>query len=990
MTNKNVKISKKMPLNKDSVNLGKLTQDNFPIVGIGSSAGGLDAIQKFFRNSSQLSGIAYIIISHLDPKQVSILPELIQKCTKMKVIPIVKNTKVQPDCVYVMSPNTDIIITNRTLNVTDPIQLRGRSLPIDEFFKSLAKDIESNAIGIIFSGTGSDGTIGMRKIKAEGGTTIVQEPSSASYEGMPKSVIDAEIADYILTPEQMPAELSKIATSIQSGGTVESDNLNSKILPGISAICTLIKNKTKHDFFQYKRNTLCRRIENRMNHLHLDGVFAYLKYLEENEKEVDLLVKELLIRVTNFFRDEVAFDTLKKHLIKILKDKPNKYLVRVWVAGCSTGEEVYTLSIILTECIDELKKDMDFQIFGTDIDEGAIDIARKGVYPERIAKDVNPERLSLFFHKEESGYMVKKDLRNKVIFAVHNIISDPPFTKLDLVSCRNVFIYMESGLQAKVMPVFHFSLKNEGILFLGTSESIGPNDDLFLALDTKWKIFQRKKLSLRKFQVRFPIVPAEKKLSKDLDSKEIKPEQVKMNRILQRYFMKEYTPATIIINKEKNIVYNYGKIASYLKNPSEKLNSNILDIVIPRLKAHLNSAIIKSEFQNKQVVIYNLALTEANKTTINLKVTPFKLDVSAEKFFIITFEDNVVKADKKIKEANEPKTKGTRIQQLESEVQILKEELQSSIAQLQTANEEHLSSTEELQSMNEEMQSANEELETTKEEQQSMNEELITTNTELESKLSELSHLNDDMKNLLNSTEIATLFLDSHQNIRGFTPKIAKIINLINTDIGRPISDIVHNLEYKNLLNDAEVVLSTLVEKQKKVKSIDNKYYLVRILPYRTSENVIDGVVITFVDMTEQTKAEKIIETANNYAKEILSAIDEPVVILDQDLLVLLANKSFYSMFDLSEKEIVGKKWQEMGAEEWNKPALIKLLKDIITEKSSIVSSNISQKIGNKKVIVQVNARKINPIMKSIRLEGHTKESDKNQIIVTFHIKAEN
>ena len=836
----------------------------FPIVALGASAGGLEAFELFFKSMRHDSGIAFVLIAHLDPTHVSLLPELLQKRSKMKVHQVQDGMKVQRNHVYVIPPNKNLTILNGTLQLLDLTQARGANLPIDSFFRSLATDQGTNAVCIILSGTGTDGTLGLKAIKGEVGMVMVQEESSAKYDGMPRSAISTGLADYVLPPDKMPAQLIKyISHAFQKGATIIT-SADGKVPNALQKIYIILRTHTDHDFSLYKKNTICRRIERRMNVHQIDDINDYARYLQDSEREVGILFKELLIGVTNFFRDATAFDELRdKYLPKILADKPADYTVRAWVAACSSGEEAYSLAIILQETMESMKRHFNVQIFGTDIDEDAISIARAGLYPESILADVSPERVLRHFIKEDDGqYRVKKSIREMLVFAPQNVIKDPPFTKLDILSCRNLLIYLGPELQKKLLPVFHYSLKNDGILVLGTSESIGHSADLYSVLNKKFKLFQRKHTDNKmRHLMDFPTDHATiEHIEIDVPENIRKAEEISALQLVETILHQSNTPPCAIIDDKCNVVYIHGSTGKFLEPAEGRISVNILDMARPGLKSNMSSAIRNVAIHKQESITKDIKVEYYDGDIfLDLYVRPVLAQSMMRGLMMVIFEEK----DKPSKNLSSPrvtiKKKISRksAEKLEEELQYTKENLQTTIEELETSNEELKSTNEELQSTNEELQSTNEEMETSKEELQSLNEESATVNVELQSRIDELSQTNDDMKNLLDSTDIATLFLDSSLCIRRFTPKATEIIPLAGTDSGRPIKHFSTSLIDIDLTEYGNKVLKDLVVREVEASSKDGNTYLVKIRPYRTINNVIDGVVITFQDMSKSKTKEQ-------------------------------------------------------------------------------------------------------------------------------------
>lgn len=834
-----------------------------PIVGIGASAGGLEAIEGFFANTPSDIQIAFVIIQHLAPEHKSIMGSLLEKYTKLKVVEVWDSMKVRPGYIYLNPPNRDVSIMNGKLFLSEPTQPRGVRLAIDYFFRSLAEDQGDKSICIILSGTGSDGTLGLKAIKGAGGMAMVQDEKQARYDNMPRSAIDTGLVDYVLPVEQMPAEIMKYIKHPYIGGKKRLAAENEKFDNYLQNVFILIRSATGHDFSQYKTNTLHRRIERRMAVHQIHKMPEYVTYLQKNPAEIKTLFKDLLITVTNFFRDPKAFEALyEKVILPVAKHKPNESNFRIWVAGCATGEEAYSIAIMLAETMKTVKKHFNVQIFATDIDADAIEFARMGVYPDSIAADVSSERLKNFFVKDENAYKIKKHIREMVVFASQNLIKDAPFSKLDLVSCRNVLIYMNSVLQKKIMPLFYYTLNPNGFLFLGTSESIGEHADLFSPVDTKWKIFKRKHAEMH-IGLNRPVPPLAEIREKTNEAGKFEPAVVNIRQMAERSILQEYAPPCVLIDDKFDVLYFHGDMAKYLTMPTGEPSFNLLKIAREDLRYKLSTILAKCQKENKTVKSKNIKLmSNSNIVTLNLHVKPVLDPLSKKEFMMVTFESTETpsKPTSKAKKEQEKSSMEPRVAVLEQELQSTKEYLHTTIEELETSNEELKSTNEELQSTNEELQSTNEELETSREELQSTNEELQTVNTELQNKIEQLSDVNNDLNNLLGCTEIATIFLNNDICIKRFTPKAAEIFKLINSDIGRPISDIVHNLLYEDLVKDAEEILKNLGRIDKEIQTKSGNWFMMRILPYRTVDNAIDGVVVTFVDITKQKKVEELLK----------------------------------------------------------------------------------------------------------------------------------
>ncbi len=947
---------------------------SFPIVGIGASAGGLAAIEAFFAAMppDTASGMAFVVVQHLAPDHKSILIDLVKKYTRMQVFLVEDGMEAQPNCVYIIPPNRDMAFLHGKLHLMEPSAPRGLRLPIDFFFRSLAQDQHERAIGIVLSGTGTDGTQGLKAIKGEGGMAMAQAPESAAYDGMPRSAIATGGVDYILSPEKMPEQLIAYVQHafghrprIVIAPAPKNDDVLQKVF-------VLLRAQTGHDFSLYKQNTINRRIERRMAITQIDNVEDYVRYLQQNPGEVETLFRELLIGVTNFFRDPPAFESLKEHVIPQLF-KSSGGSVRVWVPGCSTGEEAYSLAILLQEQADELKqtfRDCRVQVFATDIDAASIEKARAGVYPDSIAADVSPERLARFFTREEDSYRIRKTIRDLVVFAKQDMIKDPPFSKMDLISCRNLLIYLDAELHKKLVPLFHYALNQDGFLFLGNSETVGKFGDFFTTVDKKWKLYQRK----GEVTPRALIAPFAPPLAADATSRQAPlgnpPRRVDTRNLIEKVLLENYAPACVIINANFDVLYIHGRTGKYLEPAEGEASLNLLRMVREGLRFELATAVRKVIAQQTPVRYAGLRVKSNGDTSIvNLVAQPMTQPEAAAGLIMVVFEDAHPETRPEIEIAPEPLTgQEQRIADLERELGAKQEYLQSMIEELETTNEELKSTNEEMQSANEELQSTNEELETAKEELQSVNEELMTVNAELQRKIDELSRVNNDMSNLLAGTNIGTIFVDHQLRIQRFTPAVTQIINLIQTDVGRPVSDIVSRLAgYAALVEDARAVLDTLIPKERQVQTQEGRWYLMRLQPYRTLENVIEGAVLTFVEITQQKEMQEqlqqltqVVQEARDYAENIVDTVREPLLVLDADLKIISASRSFNEFFQVPPEETLGRLLYDLGNGQWNIPQLRTLLEEILPQKTVLDGFSVTHDfptIGRRTLLL--NARQV-------------------------------
>jgi len=865
------------------------TPAGFPIVGIGASAGGLAAFEAFFSGMpTQIEpGMAFVLVQHLAPDHHSMLTELLQRYTRMKVLEVEDGMEVHINCVYIIPPNCDMAFLNGTLQLLEPAEPRGHRLPVDFLFRSLAHDQRERAIGIVLSGTGSDGTLGVRAIKSEGGMIMVQLPDTSEFDGMSRNAIATGLVDYELTPAEMPAQLMayvKHAYLRPPGLIANATQLNENAL---KKIFILMRAQTSHDFSQYKPSTICRRIERRMAVHQIETIETYVKYLQQTPLEVEALFRDLLIGVTNFFRDPETFLVLEQKIIpKLFEDKTAGAIIRVWSTGCSTGEEAYSIAILLQERLEALKKNYKIQIFATDIDSRAIATARAGLYPACIVDDISPERLARFFTAETDGstYRIHKNIRDMLVFSEHDLIKDPPFSKLDMISCRNLLIYLSSDLQKKVITLFHYALNPKGILFLGTSETVGEFGNLFSSLDRKTKVFQRKedfqgakRAALNRFlpSARVKDNSSVPDAFNTAGNNTLASPKLSLRELTEQTLLQQINPACALVNNLGDILYLHGRTGMYLEPaPGETGINNILKMAREGLRRDLTTALHKVASKKERVRVLNLRVkTNGHFTNINFTICPAHTTVLDSPLFLVILEEASAIDEHKnslktlpftIDADNSNKDATAQIADLNEELQAKEEYLNAANEELETSNEELKSSNEEMQSINEELQSTNEELETSKEELQSINEELATVNTELQAKVTDLSRANNDMNNLLAGTGIGTIFIDHSLRILRFTPAATLIINLIPSDVGRPVGHIVSNLiNYDSLVADVQAVLENLTPKEVDVQTTELRWYTMRMLPYRTLDNIIEGAVITFVDITEMVMIREALHKAN-------------------------------------------------------------------------------------------------------------------------------
>jgi two-component system CheB/CheR fusion protein len=895
----------------------------FPIVGIGASAGGLAAFEAFFSGmpANTDPGMSFVLVQHLAPDHKSILSELVKRYTRMQVFEVADGMAVKPNCAYIIPPNRDMAFLNGALHLLEPAAPRGHRMPIDFFFRSLAQDQHERAICIVLSGTGSDGTQGVRAIKGEGGMAMAQNPKSTEYDGMPASAIATGQVDYVLPAAEMPAQLMAYVAHAFGKTSLPNAPRAPKAEDALRKVFLLLRAQTGHDFSRYKQSTIVRRVERRMAVHQIERLDDYVRYLQQTPADVEALFRDLLIGVTSFFRDAEAFAALQEQAIpRLLTEKYTGAPIRVWVPGCSTGEEAYSLAILLQERMDELKKSFKLQVFATDIDRRAIECARAGVYPASIADDISPERLARFFSREPDGsaYRIQKAIRDRVIFSEQDVIKDPPFSKLDLISCRNMLIYMGGELQKKLMPLFHYALNPGGMLFLGTSETVGEFVDLFATVAQKPKLYQRREEVAGAHRTGFLPRHTEDESARQPSGKAPGDSRLRVRELTERALLQQYAPPGAVVNERGDIFYLHGRTGKYLEPAPGDAAMNILKMAREGLRRDLTTALHKAVSLREPVRHPGLKIkTNGDFTVVNLTVRPLPADPNSDaaaKLFLVAFEDSQAAdpaPEKPAVDAGETAGESTvnvddRIARLKQELRAKEEYLQTTNEELSTSNEELKSANEEMQSVNEELQSTNEELETSKEELQSVNEELATVNAELQNKVADLSRSNNDMNNLLAGTGIGTIFVDHQLRIQRFTPSITQVINLILTDVGRPVGHIVSNLVgYDRLVADARAVLDSLVPKELEVQTQTGAWYLLRIRPYRTLENVIEGAVITFTEVTKMKEAEAAVRESEVLSRLAVAVRDSHDAITVQDLegRILAWNPEAERMYGWSESE---------------------------------------------------------------------------------------
>jgi two-component system CheB/CheR fusion protein len=848
----------------------------FPVVGIGASAGGLEAFLEFFKVMPPDSGMAFVLVQHLPPDRESMVADILSSRTKMVVLQVEDGMPVEANHVYVIRPGRTLTIKDGALHLGARLEKPANNRPVDDFFKSLAEEQRERAICILFSGMGSNGTAGAQAVKAVGGVGIAQDPDSAKFPSMPRHLIEAGYADFVLRPEDIPEVLLRYAEHPYARSRGSSDLAQPDLRPHISEVLALLRARTRQDFSGYKKPTLFRRIERRMGLNQITSLPDYVKLLRKTAAEISLLADDLLIHVTGFFRDAEAWEALRERVVEpLIAKRDGDAPVRCWVTACSSGEEAYSLAMLLTEAAEKQSKELDIKVFATDMADRSLAHARAGVYPGGIETEISPERLERFFDKEDGVYRVKRSLRERVVFAPQNVLQDPPFSRLDICTCRNLLIYLEPPMQRRVLMLLHFGLREDGILFLGSSETVSPADELFEPVDKKTRIFRRVGPT-RHGAVEFPLLVSGRAPEREpLESRGVP--RATIGQITNKALLDRYTPPAVTVDRSHRIVFFHGDTSPYLGQPSGEPTHNLLAMTHEGLRGTVHAAITKAALDSEPATVRDGVIETPNgPRRIQVTVAPLE-SRAAPGYFLVTFEERADDLPGSAASALELDDRG----QLDDELRRLRSELQVTAETLQATNEEMKASSEEATSINEELQSTNEELETSQEELQSLNEELTTVNAQLQAKMEEHEATSNDLSSLLSSTDIAVIFLDMRFRIRRFTPAVRDLLELIPSDVGRPLSDLRKKFVDPDLLEDARAVLDTLIPVEREITSDSGRWYVRRVLPYRTSEYRIEGVVLTFVDITDRKRAEEEVELGQRLFKRMVEASPDTVFIYD-------------------------------------------------------------------------------------------------------------
>jgi two-component system CheB/CheR fusion protein len=958
--------------------------NSFPIVGVGASAGGLEAVTQLLKFLPGDTGMAFVLVQHLDPTHESALTVLLSRQTLMEVREAKNNLRLEPNHIYIIPPNKLMLLQKRRLKLSPRTDGRNDRTPVDYFFCSLAKEANGRTIGIILSGNGADGTLGLQAIKSAGGITFAQEEKSAKYPSMPGSAVAAGCVDFVLSPEKIAQELNHIAGDFKNA-TPKTEIKNHR--PGeeraFDDILVLLRQRTAVDFAHYKYATLRRRIDRRLVLHKLHSLVEYRDFLRGHGGEIKELFNDILIHVTGFFRDADVFRMLKKKLFpRLLRSKKPEDPIRIWVPGCSTGEEVYSIAMILTEVMGGNKMHHTVQIFGTDINERGLEKARAAFYPENIESQISAERLRQFFTRINGGYRINKAIRELCIFARQNVTIDPPFSNLDLISCRNVLIYLGPALQRKVLPIFHYALHSAGLLMLGASETIGSFSDLFALADKKGKVYSKKAGQMRpavSFSHLMPEVGNSGGESLPAAHEPISPAISDVQKQADRILVTNFGPASVVINKHFEALHFRGRTGLFLEHSQGEANLNLFKMAREGLLLDLRAVVAKAVKQSMRARQEGIRVQQnGHFIECSIEVIPFAVPPSQEKFYLVLFlpakelpaetDDNKTQ---RIKKAHHRTSDLTELANLREELAATRESLQSIIQEQEATNEELRSANEEVLSSNEELQSTNEELQTAKEEMQSTNEELTTLNDELESRNSELEQVNNDLQNLLASVNIPVIILNSDLRIRRFTAIAGKMFKLIPGDAGRPITDIAIPLDIAVLEKEIVEVLETLAPKDLELQDKQGHWWSARIRAYKTTDHKIDGAVIALVNIDVIKTSMEGINQSRLFAEAIVNTVREPLLVLNEKLTVQSANQTFHHTFKTQAGETIGRHIYALGNGQWNIPRLRLLLEEVLKQNNNFNDFEVEHDfphVGKKKLLL--NARKL----KLNRLDGQANE----------------
>jgi two-component system CheB/CheR fusion protein len=948
----------------------KASQAAVPMVGIGASAGGLEAFSELLHNLPDKTGMAYVLVQHLDPKHGSVMQQILSRTTRLPVTEVKQGTQVETDHVYVIPPNTELTVHDGILRLEARRLTHGMHMPIDHFFQSLAQDAAERAICVVLSGTGSDGTAGCNAVKAAGGIVFAQDERSAKYDGMPRSAINTGCADFILPPNQIARELARIGQHPYIAQAVAETSMHPDLPAGddLDTLFFLLHKSTGVEFAHYKHTTLQRRIRRRMVLQKFDKLKDYVRFVKKTPAELDELYRDVLIHVTGFFREPEAFEGLCQHVYPaLLQDRKPDDPVRIWVPGCSSGEEAYSIAISLLEFLSTMQGitllKPGIQIFATDISEGALDQARAGLYSAAAVMGVSPERLKRFFGRPEGGYQINKSTREMCIFAEQNVAKDPPFSNLDLISCRNLLIYLGPVLQRRVIPILHYALKPNGYLMLGSSESLGGFAEYFTPVDQKSNIYRKKKTLTRLATYFNHFDYVVRKGSEDWRADKQTRNAATIEKEVQRLLAERFVPASIVVNEGMEIVQFYGKTGDYLEPASGQPTFSLSKMARPGLLVDLRSALSEARTKNTTARRDGVHVqSDTGSREIDVEVVPMRGNNPQERFYVVVFKNGAEAAGgakgkvHKRKGARPSGVRSSDSENLKREAEQLRAELGVLIEEHETTTEEFKSANEEILSANEELQSTNEELETAKEELQSSNEELTTLNEEMQNRNAELTSANNDMLNLFGNVNIPVVMVSNDLRIRRFTPPAQELLNLLPGDIGRRLREIRTNLELEDLEPIAKAAIESLRLQERELRSKESCWYMLRARPYRTWDNKIAGAVISLQDIDALKRN---LEQTRGYADLLLQNAREAILVLDEKMRVTVANHSFTRIFGVSREETEGRLIYELGNKQWDIPKLRKLLEHITQGNTQIedfeVRHNFPQ-LGSRVMLLSARA----------------------------------
>jgi two-component system CheB/CheR fusion protein len=937
-----------------------------PVVGVGASAGGLEAFSELLAHLPRETGLAFALVQHLDPKRESHLSQILGKATKMPVLEVKDGMALEPDRVYVIPPNASMSVTDGSLKLAAREEQRGRHLPIDHFFESLASHRGNKAIGVVLSGNASDGTLGLKAIKAAGGIAFAQDERSAKFPGMPRSAISAGFVDFVLPPEQIATELARLgeAPYVRAGKDASAEAGKGDEL---RRIFKLLRTATGVEFASYRQTTIQRRIQRRLTVRRLESLEEYLKDLEKHPDEIQALFRDILIHVTNFFREPESFAALVSHVFpELLRNRDPGEPIRIWVPGCSTGEEAYSLAISLIEFLGDKEDRIPIQVFGTDVSEQVIESARRGIFDTGIEADVSPEQLRRFFSRHDRGYQVCKALRDVCIFARQNVIKDPPFSKLDLISCRNVLIYFEPALQKKLIPIFHYALKPEGFLLLGSAETVGPFGDLFTTVDAKNRIFVKSSdgghaLTHLHLKADFPPVQRDPLEAVGEGQRQVWS-RLDVLKEADRLVAEKFFPPGLVVSDSMEIIQFRGEVAPYLNPDSGEASLNLFKMLRPAFANELRRAIAIARKDGASQRKHRLHMElRGEQREVGIEVLKIDPPTAKERAFVILFNEVPP-------EPAAPKSKKSRghddarAARLEEQLAVAQEHLQSLSEEHEATNEELRSANEEIQSSNEELQSTNEELETAKEELQSTNEELITLNEELRHNNADLTAINDDLNNLLRGISLPVVMLGRDLRIRRFTPGAQKLFKLIPTDIGREITDFKANIDVPDLEELICEVIDGLCARERELQDSQGRWLRLEVRPYETADNKIAGAVLVLFEIDDAKRAHERLAYAKTCADIIIETVPTPLLVLDGDLRVRRATSAFCTQFRVAADAVEARLLYELGNGQWNIPALRSLLEEVLPKNAQVTDFKVEHtfpRIGKKTMLL--NARRVEP-----------------------------